>query len=1362
MKDDSLIIPLVVSSSKQALFERGFCSSEHTALISWGLGDNDFGDTGVPPGIAIGCADGSVFIFHAQEDKKQKKKFYGTLNVSQSPSPSVQHSSSSRSPSPLPSPGSTSPRTPLKATFSSSIHNLTHPSRSAVVSGLSTTSAEAPKNYVDFEPEKDRLEGILKSASSKGKSLLEGLRLSHSNSSTGRLYDTNQTGSKTYTLTAPPSRSSSPRNSLSPPPSPATKTIQIPQTFSLVHADKPPQLRLKHHVYPHRFNFENPVIALKYVPGGLILALVKSGMVLAIAAASGLCVASVDLDEPPYLQPPPSMTSASAVRPDITVWNWTRLQAIETSEYTIIMAVALSSVAITADKDPGSHSRIAILRLLPLRDHNLQRRDGILNKVGEWMVQSESSNFYLFKDDYTSVVHLLRIESNTLISQTLEIVPEAYTIAAPESLQPSAEFISSALVSPSPIAAQPSILGPLPIPFKLKETPPPQVDSPKTISGRVLLGSATPTADLPTLEGNSSKFLIMDFNPKTVRGCVWNEQEFSIFNAAAGSKPKIVGHIYLQHSVDIVNDTSKMIFLKGERHIRVFSLPEWDTTEDSMLDMIFSAELNSSSSLLTILSSSYFLCVVTDDSQSSTSLKYVPFVSSKTKHNNKRPEHSPHKLRIAWSPNVEISESTPNRITCILPIENDVVVVGDSNGNIHKLSLTALTAAGHPDTQNLGKSLDAFITSLFSVNYQGEDFLIGGLDDGGIAVWQLRSLKLCMRWTAFLEPLSSIIPLNDGRMGSLKDCVLCLSGDGTIVVINLAVMELLYMIPSSATRLREICLSEDNILLMYADGRSRLWDLKTQEFWRSMTTRTASDLLGQGGWVRYEISPKAQKLSSTSLTALPNSWVSYDGGATVLLDLSTLNDLIYPLSASYQFKDPRIHEAGNTTSENESRDSPTPARTHPVRLKYIKALIAALTTPGLDEETDQICREKLECERFANQVITFYVASLPDIIGQFWQSPSLELLARYWFHHSQDIRMAARSLFDSTVIRLSDADIISLTEFWQHELPCLQPDAEKQSSHSALALLITGNTAIERYSVLSASTLIDIAKSMTLYLHDEECPHRALAIDLCSRGFMIWQNHVDAVEVLRSLFALATSADRERNVGPQARSAVLQIASSNTPLFITTLSLDILHPKSVQQRKSILQLVAFLIRKKPLVLYPNIPRLVEAVVKSLDPSASGERNAVFDAATEILAQVVKFYPSADFHMATQRLCVGTSEGAAIMYDLKTATRLYVLEGHKKRIDLCSFSPDGRRLVTVSVEESVAKVWKVGSSFVSLFTPGAPPRQGHSGSEPYKSVPFNLGQVNLSLAAIFEHVRMEWPGDRSARLKIKEIAFTFNT
>lgn len=97
-------------------------------------------------------------------------------------------------------------------------------------------------------------------------------------------------------------------------------------------------------------------------------------------------------------------------------------------------------------------------------------------------------------------------------------------------------------------------------------------------------------------------------------------------------------------------------------------------------------------------------------------------------------------------------------------------------------------------------------------------------------------------------------------------------------------------------------------------------------------------------------------------------------------------------------------------------------------------------------------------------------------------------------------------------------------------------------------------------------------------------------------------------------------------------------------------------------------------------------------------------------------------------MATQRLAVGTPEGAVVLYDLKTATRLYVLEGHSRRLTVLSFSPDGRRLTTASLEESVVMVWKVGASFTAWFTPGAPPRQGHGHgtSEPFKRLDFNVG------------------------------------
>lgn len=58
----------------------------------------------------------------------------------------------------------------------------------------------------------------------------------------------------------------------------------------------------------------------------------------------------------------------------------------------------------------------------------------------------------------------------------------------------------------------------------------------------------------------------------------------------------------------------------------------------------------------------------------------------------------------------------------------------------------------------------------------------------------------------------------------------------------------LYLIPGSAFPLERVCLGEDNILLIYADRRARLWDVKTKEFWRSMGLDKAEELVAQGGW----------------------------------------------------------------------------------------------------------------------------------------------------------------------------------------------------------------------------------------------------------------------------------------------------------------------------------------------------------------------------------------------------------------------------------------------------------------------------------------------------------------------------------
>ncbi|ORY76900.1 hypothetical protein BCR35DRAFT_280286 [Leucosporidium creatinivorum] len=408
-----------------------------------------------------------------------------------------------------------------------------------------------------------------------------------------------------------------------------------------------------------------------------------------------------------------------------------------------------------------------------------------------------------------------------------------------------------------------------------------------------------------------------------------------------------------------------------------------------------------------------------------------------------------------------------------------------------------------------------------------------------------------------------------------------------------------------------------------------------------------------------------------------------------------------------------------------------------------------------------------ETERYASQIIVFYASFLQDAVGESFAFPSLDVLADYWLDKSNEVQQAARSLFGTYLAASSDARVLALVERWQDLLPSRQSEGSGLYGSADQALLLTGLVATERYKLLSAAVLKDIALSVGLYLDDDSHPyHQSIATELCSRGFNIWQHYLEAMSLVRQLFGLATGRNPStpNELRGLARSATLHVAGVNTPLFITTLLHDILSAPSLTHRNATLKLLGFMIRKKPLVLYTSLPRIAEAVVKSLDPTVTHLRETVHQAATVILNELVRTYPSIDFHHKSQRLAVGTHEGSTIIYDLKTATRLYVLEGHTRPVTALSWSPDGHRLVSVSLEESKAVVWKVGLGILSMFMPGAPPRQGSgAATQPFKTFEFHVGdEAHMTNAATLEWVVFDWPAERTARLRIRETALNFGT
>lgn len=119
--------------------------------------------TGFPSGVALCCTDGTLFLFRSLQGP-------GRIEVTAPPpSYSVEQS---RSPSPMRYSGlgisrarSSSPASPSFAFF--------QPSKSRIVSGVSTEQVEAPKTSVDYDEEPEKLKDLLKGKGRKDRTSVE-------------------------------------------------------------------------------------------------------------------------------------------------------------------------------------------------------------------------------------------------------------------------------------------------------------------------------------------------------------------------------------------------------------------------------------------------------------------------------------------------------------------------------------------------------------------------------------------------------------------------------------------------------------------------------------------------------------------------------------------------------------------------------------------------------------------------------------------------------------------------------------------------------------------------------------------------------------------------------------------------------------------------------------------------------------------------------------------------------------------------------------------------------------------------------------------------------------------------------------
>lgn len=120
----------------------GFLKGKPTSIKTWTRTLD--GQDQSHEGLVVGCEDGTLYVFRKRP----------STSLSDVVEPSVCQ--------PLPLMFTTKHQTSRSASPSTSAAPLFVPPRARVVSGISAERVEAPKNYVDFEDEADKLKDLLK------------------------------------------------------------------------------------------------------------------------------------------------------------------------------------------------------------------------------------------------------------------------------------------------------------------------------------------------------------------------------------------------------------------------------------------------------------------------------------------------------------------------------------------------------------------------------------------------------------------------------------------------------------------------------------------------------------------------------------------------------------------------------------------------------------------------------------------------------------------------------------------------------------------------------------------------------------------------------------------------------------------------------------------------------------------------------------------------------------------------------------------------------------------------------------------------------------------------------------------------
>lgn len=170
---------------------------------------------------------------------------------------------------------------------------------------------------------------------------------------------------------------------------------------------------------------------------------------------------------------------------------------------------------------------------------------------------------------------------------------------------------------------------------------------------------------------------------------------------------------------------------------------------------------------------------------------------------------------------------------------------------------------------------------------------------------------------------------------------------------------------------------------------------------------------------------------------------------------------------------------------------------------------------------------------------------------------------------------------------------------------------------------------------------------------------------------------------------------QEPRVAPSSLEVLMHVgmADAGTLLHIMGKAARRLEAGAAYTSSALFVLVNF-IQRYPSKVLPFLSKFTEAVLRCLEPSDPSLRRQSLLAVTGALHELVQTFPMVAFHQQSQKFAVGTGDGLVVVYDLRTATKWRILEGHAAGpVSALAFSHDGGQLCSYSSFDRTVRMWQ---------------------------------------------------------------------